>query len=199
MKQATLANWIGYCLRSIKYGIAELVRAGFLLVTQRGPTSAIYKILQPECTPFCTPSAGSSLYDSEPYEKTSKTETPTTAQENMEPEPLKTARATPYSEAFEGYIGVFMSAGKPLNDQDVFSAWREWREIPVAEQLHAVRDAVIVLQGTREARYMPFPVNHLRGRGWTRRALERTLPYHDPRPSKIVQSLTAAAKRLGIA
>ena len=47
---------------------------------------------------------------------------------------------------------------------------------PVAEQLHAVRDAAIVLQGTREARYMPFPVNHLRGRGWTRRALERTFP-----------------------
>ena len=79
---------------------------------------------------------------------------------------------------FDEFIGVFLAAGKLLNDRDLEKACRRWQDFEPAE--HAVILAHVkqcVSDGTwSDARHTPIPRNYLDTEAWTRRGPGRILP-----------------------
>lgn len=87
----------------------------------------------------------------------------------------KGAMAVASGVGWETYIGIFLAAGKKLNQSDLTKGLRQWLSLETAEQLAAVRDIEATAR-TREAEFIQFPVNHLKDRPWTRVGPERILP-----------------------
>ncbi len=79
------------------------------------------------------------------------------------------------------YFGIFVAAGKALNEVDKRKYMHEWLSIQRDEQELAYLDAQRkALEGIwPSAKMTPYPVNHLRDKAWTRESRERTLPVVD--------------------
>lgn len=89
---------------------------------------------------------------------------------------------SPIDEAqWQEYIGVFLAAGKHLNETDIGHALRQWVSIEPDERSLALHDIRTRAIGT-SAQYIPLPVNHLTKKPWTRRGPGRLMP--EPVPPK---------------
>lgn len=106
----------------------------------------------------------------------------------------QTAVAIRESDGWQEYIGVFLAAGKPLNDRDLEKALREWLSMDAGNRAQAQLSAVQVCGAADSQNFIPLPVNHLVGRAWTRRAPERVLPVTKP-PSKAQRGQDEAERR----
>lgn len=71
---------------------------------------------------------------------------------------------------FDEYFNIFVGAGKALNDTDRHRACTEWVSLGEAEQLEAIAHARRAVNWATSPAYVPYPVNHLRSRAWTREA-----------------------------
>lgn len=79
------------------------------------------------------------------------------------------------SDGWEEYLGVFLFAGKALNDADIQDALRNWLSLDVADRILAFQHIQSVAR-ENEAQFVPMPANHLRRKPWTRRGPGRLLP-----------------------
>lgn len=80
---------------------------------------------------------------------------------------------------FRTFIGIFLAAGKALNDRDIERALRGWLNMEEPEQLICIDHIKqACLDGEySDARHTPYPHNYLRDKPWTRRGLGgRILP-----------------------
>ena len=88
------------------------------------------------------------------------------------------------SDGWEEYLGVFLFAGKALNDADIQDALRNWLSLDVADRILAFQHIQSVAR-ENEAQFVPMPANHLRKKPWTRRGPGRLLP--EPRKQSRVE------------
>ena len=79
------------------------------------------------------------------------------------------------SDGWDNYLGVFLAAGKALSDADIQDALRNWISMDMAEQILAFQHIQLVAR-RNDPEWIPFPVNHLRKKPWTRRGPGRLLP-----------------------
>lgn len=103
---------------------------------------------------------------------------------------------------FQQYFAIFIAGGKALNEVDMRRAAMQWVSMTIADRILAIKDATRVCILASHPNFVPLPINHLLGRGWTREAMERTLPtvtrkqLADAEQSKKVQrSLSDRARR----
>lgn len=103
---------------------------------------------------------------------------PDTDQNRTEPPlPPTGGRAVAIRDSWAEYVGVFVACGKPLNEVDVRRALQIWISMPPTEQAAALDDAKGRALGSwRTPDLTADPANHLRGRPWTRAAIQRTMP-----------------------
>jgi hypothetical protein len=76
----------------------------------------------------------------------------------------------------ENFIGLFLSAGKPLNKRDLNLAASQWRALSPTDRISAFNAARDQLQRTADPQYIPLPANFLVSRAWERTAMPRQLP-----------------------
>jgi hypothetical protein len=187
-RQRYIASKIRKSVDTVQRAIKELVAAGLLKIGRRGPRSNVYEeIVQLPPSPqlsfdFAVSFAVSSEPASLMYEVRSK--------EHHEPERKPPAEAaTPnaslpvgFDEQFQGYIGLFIAAQKPLSRVDICRAHAVWTGLDLPDRTAAVVDAHHTIVRRNNPRYIPFPVNHLLSQAWTRIAIpEREIEYIDPR------------------
>lgn len=85
------------------------------------------------------------------------------------------AIAVASGQGWENFIGLYLAAGKALNEQDLAEGLREWLSLEMPDQLAAFRH--LQTEALRsEARFLMFPANYLRKRPWTRVGPGRVLP-----------------------
>ncbi len=106
---------------------------------------------------------------------------------------IEIARHSP-SIGWEVYIGIFLAAGKPLNDRDLEKTLRIWLGMPTEAKLQATSDAEAMCRSASSHEHIKFPFNHLSDHPWTRKAPERVLPYDKPL-SKSEQAHADATRR----
>ena len=83
-------------------------------------------------------------------------------------------------EGFKDFIGLFLSAGKPLNERDINLAKSRWKSLSIGDKRAAFKVARDQLQRTIEVEFIPLPVNFLTAKAWTREGVARTLPVVKP-------------------
>ncbi len=198
--QRTLARRFGVCCQTVRRWLHELVEWGYVTVQKRGRTSAEYHLSD---APFFQDDARSNARSNAPVSSYSERK----QEQNIPPPPNEQyatrqecgqINMTAYDEPFQAYLGVFLAAGRPLNDEDAQLAHRLWRQMPIEERIAAGRHAIKMCVET-VTEFLPLPVNHLRGKAWTRVAPPRTLPYRPPLGnSKFGRGLVNAMKILGI-
>ena len=98
---------------------------------------------------------------------------------------------------FQEFIGVFLAAGKSLNDRDVERARKLWLKFDAPEHgrilEHLKRS---VTDGTwSDALHTPMPDNYLRSKAWTRVGPGRVLPLPPKSESKAENAQRPAAER----
>jgi hypothetical protein len=99
--------------------------------------------------------------------------------------------------AFEEFMGVFLAAGKKLNERDIEKALRLWLNFEVPEHAvileHLKRS---VTDGTWSGpEYTPMPASYLASQAWTRRGPDRILPKPPRSESKAESAIRRAAER----
>lgn len=87
---------------------------------------------------------------------------------------------------WEEYLFIFTAAGKLMNSRDEQKALQAWLSLGLSDQIGAMRSAVELAQ-TREAQYVPLPVNHLSDKPWTRTGTGRLIPPPAKSKSEIAQ------------
>lgn len=184
--QYELAKWLKCSIRSVKRFVAELLGLGIIDVERRYRRSSVYRIVQdvPALVPIVvTPCSSSprvySKFESRETREEQRRKPPVMEESSMLPKPM---------EGFERFMGLFVAAGKPMNDGNVIRAQAAWSRLTQADKIRAFQDAERQLIRTLDPRWMPFPENYLAARSWTRTAPARSLPYIDPKTDKALQT-----------
>jgi hypothetical protein len=73
-------------------------------------------------------------------------------------------------DAFDQYWNLFVAAGKPLNEMDRHRACTEWVSLSDSDHEPAILSARGAIKTASGVDYIPYPVNHLRGKAWRRTA-----------------------------
>ena len=98
---------------------------------------------------------------------------------------------------FQEFIGVFLAAGKKLNDRDVERARKLWRNFNAPEHaaiLEHLKRAVV--DGTWSSeRYIPMPASYLESKAWTRIGPGRVLKRPPQQESKAESAQRRAEAR----
>lgn len=198
-KQKTLAAQLErgkpLSLRTLRRWIAELVAAGLLIVTYHGPRGAEYRLVDKPVElvdesqmsfGFENQDGSDSVLDfgrdypspplTEYVRYGSNTSAPPQPQRSENPQPQSSLPAVhPASDPqFQTYFGVFLAAGKALNQPDMHRAAEVWRHLPLSDRLGATQHARQICQATEDPKFIPLPVNHLQSQAWTRIAMKRT-------------------------
>ncbi len=90
---------------------------------------------------------------------------------------------------WEEYISIFLLGGKELNEEDLKECRRFWDRLPIEERIAAVVHAKTLVIET-DTDFLPFPVNHLRKKPWTRRGPGRLIP----EPQKLSKAAIGQSK-----
>lgn len=170
-KRRYIAQRLGIHIATLSRYLRYLASIGWIETVRRTSRAAIRCIRKqpPSNQSAATPSATSqSRYPS--YELKPENNLP--EEPRMQPSKALERRVDP----FEAYIGVFLGAGKALNERDVMFACREWVNLTPAEQQMAHQDALRAVREASSAQYVPMPRNHLVARGWTRKAVPGARP-----------------------
>lgn len=192
--QRSLAARFQVCTRTIRRWLTELRKCGFLVtIERRGRTSARYIIDLGMSTRMSTQEAEN--VHSKPPHPLSELNVDNKASETAERkgpimEQTSNLPERRSLEGFEGFMGVFLAAGKPLNSGDVAAARVIWPLLSFEDRAQAIAAITNQLRHTENPAYMPLPANFLRAKPWTRSAPPRTLPYD--KPSKMLDSLEKA-------
>lgn len=119
-----------------------------------------------------------------------KRSTPSTATPNWKPV-SNSANSSPSPKTSvpgilcEQFIGLFLSAGKPLNKGDLARTQSRWCELSPDDQVAAFNSAHEKLIQTADPQFIPLPANFLSDKPWTRKAMPRSLPVVEaPKKSK---------------
>lgn len=88
---------------------------------------------------------------------------------------------------YSAFVGLFLAAGKPINERDLELTRARWFEFSFDDQIRAYRAAREQLLRTLEPRFIPLPANFLRAKSWTRSAPKRTLPHLDPKTEREIE------------
>jgi hypothetical protein len=94
------------------------------------------------------------------------------------------------------FVGLFVSAGKPLNERDINLAKSRWKELSLADKRAAFRVARDQLQRTIEPEYIPLPANFLTAKPWTRTGEARSLPYVDKKLKREIDKFNEVQRLL---
>ena len=86
--------------------------------------------------------------------------------------------ATTAPDRFQEFIGMFIAAGKAMNEIDIEAALKLWLNSEPPEHDDICGDVERKLRdGTwSDARHTPMPKRYLEGKEWTRKAIPRVLP-----------------------
>lgn len=178
-----------YCARQIhrpKLGRSTILRAlaalygSFVQRERRYRRSSLYLVMEPAQMSFSfTFETAVETAVVTPVEKPcSRSFTLISSRERThqtEPKREERREMAPQSD-FQEYFGIFVAAGKPLNEVDMRRAAMQWVSMTEEDRRGALLDARRTCVLASSAHFVPFPINHLLARGWTRVALVRTLP-----------------------
>ena len=172
-KRKTIAAKLGWSVATVSRYIAHLVAEGRLQTTRRAQCTAYRAVVENMCnaTPGATPEPPGPISELKSEEKPGGTTS----------EIARTEPRAVYDPAFKAYIGVFASAGKPMNHRDLRKAYDLWCALAPEDKAAAHPDAIKTCQSRRFACFIPLPANHLKSYSWTRTAMPRTLEYIDPK------------------
>jgi len=188
-----LRTQLNCSLRSLDYWSAALRGLHLLKTKQRRRRPAIYLLPRHALAGaiICSSRGSATLQFKKPPKginresiKVSKNHTP---RKGVQREVSVTRESAETIAGFERFFGLFIAAGKPLNQADMVRAQMQWSRLDVGQRFSALADAEQQLMRTREARFIPLPDNYLAGRPWTRTALPRTLPYINPKTDEALK------------
>jgi|HubBroStandDraft_4_1064222.scaffolds.fasta_scaffold210847_2 hypothetical protein len=187
--QRWVAAHFGVSIRAVKYWFAELLRGGFVAKTRRANKSSFVTILRRIIALPFAPRTSLPYKDEPTVVNPSTMGRDTDAREppkvRVERKPMQTALERnddhPPMTGFEEFFGLFVAAGKPLHKADLGEAQAAWTRLTLEAKRLAFVAARERLMRTLEPRFMPTPARFLQARSWQRDALERTLPYIDPK------------------
>ena len=112
--------------------------------------------------------------------------------------PATTVRQNSASpDLFQEFIGIFLAAGKLLNDRDAERALKVWLNVDAPEHpaiLELLKRSVV--DGTwSDARHTPMPASYLGSKAWTRIGPGRVLPHPPRSETKFDNALRRAGER----
>lgn len=184
LKQSTMAREMRVPYPTIRRWLARLREDGCIEIHQRGPTSSLYVLLKPPNEQafeqaFEQARASYPLVSKILSEEESPRRKPPCSEGGFVTRPM---------DGFERFFGLFLAAGKPMNEGNMIQAQARWSCLTPQDKACAIADAERQLIRTKETRFMPFPENYLAARPWNRTAPSRTLPYIDPKTDKALQT-----------
>lgn len=186
-KRKYLAEQFGIKVRTLTRYLAYL-GIDFLKTVKRTPRTAYRQVIENRVAgPSAGPSQASYPFTDVKTEETRpEARKPMCVSEERTTDPEKTPERTAelatqsmpvgYDEQFQRYIGIFAAKGKPLNRIDIARAHATWSGMDLADRAAAAKDIVTICQGTKFAKFVPFPVNHLASQGWTRTQITMDVP-----------------------
>jgi hypothetical protein len=159
-----------------------IVRAWMMTnsTTTRNPTN-------PKPTTTSAMNSTTSPNNSADHAENQREEVPTTAEQNNPGETNRGGGATQQTapvRGFQEFIGLFLAAGKAINDRDLILAEKRWTALPLPDQLSALKTAKYQLEHTADEHFIPLPQNFLGAKPWTRAAPPRSLPAIHPKTDR---------------
>jgi hypothetical protein len=187
LRLSSIASLLKRSIRWVTARLRCLVQAGLIIIQRRGPHPSIYR-LSPQFADLFADLFGSHPYMSSeelfPFELYHSTRSDVRNAHGAHGEHRANETLTLDSQAgtekigrmatmpdsdFARYIELFDY--KPLNERDRMLAAREWVSLEEHDRQAALIEAREIC--SREAKYIPLPVNHLKSRSWSRVAAKK--------------------------